>query len=109
MFDALLDAIAATGIPWAEDQFFPRPPDVDYIVVSLEGSGDIMNGDDEHEQEAVTGSVDLYLHRPDRAKEALVEAALTSVCEGAWEMNSRQRETNPHLIHIEYVFELESR
>lgn len=109
MFEDLLAALTETGIPWAEDQWFPRPPETDYIVVSLEGNGDIMNGDDLHQEEAVTGSVDLYMHKPDKAKEALVKSALTAVCEGAWQENSRQRETNPHLIHIEYVFELESR
>ncbi len=109
MFDELLDAINATGIPWAEDQWFPRPPNDDYIVVSLEGDGATLDGDDLHQERAATGTVDLYLHTPNRAKEALVEAALTTICEGAWQMNSRQRETNPHLIHVEYVFDLESR
>ena len=107
MFDALVTALQATRIPFAVDEWATRPS-TDHGVVALDGTGDSMNGDDEHEQTALTGYVDLYMHTDDSTKRGAVESAIASVCEGAWELNSRQYERQTHLTHYEWVFELES-
>ncbi len=107
VFDELVMALKNTGVPFAVDEWETRP-NTDHGVVALDGTGAILSGDNCHAECAYTGTVDLFLHALNAAKVAAVEAALTSVCEGAWYLNSRQYEAGTHLTHYEWVFELEA-
>lgn len=107
VFDELVTALQSTGVPFAVDEWATRP-DADFGVVAIDGTGAVLTGDNCHAECAYTGTVDLFLRSLNAAKVRAVEAALTSVCEGAWYLNSRQYEAETHLTHFEWVFELEA-
>lgn len=107
VFDELVTALQSTGVPFAVDEWATRP-NATFGVVTLDGTGAILTGDNCHAECAYTGTVDLFLHTLSAETVAAVEAALTSVCEGAWYLNSRQYEAETHLTHFEWVFELEA-
>lgn len=107
VFDQLVTALQNTGVPFAVDEWATRP-NATFGVVALDGTGAILNGDNCHAECAYTGTVDLFLHTLSAETVAAVEAALTSICEGAWYLNSRQYENSTHLTHYEWVFELEA-
>ena len=52
-------------------------------------------------------SVDLYTKGQDWAVAAQVETVLESICGAAWYLNSNQYDSGVHMIHREYVFEIE--
>ena len=107
VFEQLVTALQSTGVPFAVDEWATRP-NATFGVVTLDGTGAVLTGDNCHAECAYTGTVDLFLHTLSAETVAAVEAALTSVCEGAWYLNSRQYESGTHLTHYEWVFELEA-
>lgn len=109
MYDDLLDALRAIqGVQFAEYEWRTRPTcDHGTVRIDFEASDD--DGDDEKQNRAWEGSVDLFTHGRKPALIAAVEAALTGVCENCWHVNSEQYERNTGLIHTEWVFQLEAR
>ena len=106
VFDELVTALQNTGVPFAVDEWATRP-DADFGVVAIDGTGAILTGDNCHAECAYTGTVDLFLHTLSAETVAAIEAALTSVCEGCWRLNSHQWERNEGIFHWEWVFQVE--
>ena len=65
------------------------------------------DGDDEKQDRAFEGSVDLFTHGMEMLIAAAVESALTEVCGASWYLNSEQYERDTGLIHREFVFQME--
>lgn len=106
MYEALVNALKATGIPFAEYQWSTRPAG-DFGVVQLERSVATVEGDGEIQERAYEGSVDLYMKGRDNSKIALVKQVLTAQCGGAFVLSSIQFEEETGLLHYEWVFQLE--
>lgn len=94
------------GLPMREYEWATRPAG-DFGTYQLDFDAASLNGNDAKIEQAVEGSVDAFLHRPDKTKIRAVEAVLTKHCGPAWRKNSRQYESSTGLLHIEWVFELE--
>ena len=104
MFNTLIMALRNTGIPFAEYGWDHRPVPP-YGVVSIEGPGDIVAGDDQIIHQALRGSIDLYVGSPDLTWMTTVQGAINGLV--AWSLNSVQREEDTNLIHYEWIFEME--
>ena len=65
------------------------------------------DGDDEKQDRAFEGSVDLFTHGKEMLIAAAVESALAEVCGASWYLNSEQYERDTGLIHREFVFQME--
>lgn len=106
MFDELADALRGTGIPFAETAW-DKAPAGDYGVYALDMPGDTIWADDHMAQRAMQGSIDLFArHGPGRDKAKRIEAELDKLglC---WYLSSNQYESERHITHWEWVFELE--
>lgn len=107
MYEDLVSALQAIqGLPVAEHEWATRPAG-NHATVQLDFAADTDNGDDNHQDQAYEGSVDLYTEGQAWQVAAQVETALESVCEGAWHLNSVQYDTPTRLLHREYVFQIE--
>ena len=104
MFDSLLTALNATGIPF-EAYGWDHSPAAPYGVVSIEGTGDVVAGDDQIIHQALRGSIDLYVGSPDLSWMTTVQSAINGLV--AWRLNSVQHEEDTNLIHYEWIFEME--
>lgn len=105
-YTALVDALKASGIPFAEYDWQTRPTG-DYGTVSLDFEAGADHGDDRKVARAWSGSVDLFMHGRDAAKIATVETILGEHCFGCWMCESIQHERETGLIHYEWSFEVE--
>ena len=107
MYDALVTALKAlTGISFTEDGWATRPHgDFGSVQIDFEAKAD--RGDDRKIDRAFEGSVDLFLHKPNRTKLHAVETALENNVGSSWQMNSRQYETDTGLTHYEWVFQID--
>lgn len=106
MYSALLAALQATGIPFAEAAWKTRPAG-DYGVIMLDGDGDVLRADDTITNRATDGSIDLFAHGKALDKVHAIQTALFSACGSAWELNSIQYEANTGYTHYEWYFSLE--
>ena len=66
------------------------------------------DGDDEKQDRAFEGSVDLFTHGKEMLIAAAVESALAEVCGASWYLNSEQYERDTGLVHREFVFQMEA-
>lgn len=108
MYEDLVNALKAIpGLPVAEHEWNTRPAG-NHATVQLDFAAAADNGSDHHQDQAYSGSVDLYTQGQAWDMAAQVETALESVCEGAWHLNSAQFDTPTRLLHREYVFEIEA-
>lgn len=76
-----------------------------YIVWAEDGAGDTVFANDRLQNQAITGTVDLFTR--DRDGDPLMEAipqALDGVC--AWRLNSIQYEDDTKLLHAEWAWEV---
>ena len=104
-FEELKTALDATGIPFAENGWDPKP-DGDYGVYAIDFEGESLIGDDRKTDRCYEGSVDIYFYRladKERYVEA-IEDALTEICESGWQMNNDTHESGSGLFHIEWTF-----
>ena len=92
-YEALVSALQATGIPFAEYGWKTRPEGA-YGVVSLD-----------YEAGSCDASVDLFysLLSDRNAMVPEIESVLEEICGGSWELNSIQHETGTGLFHIEWT------
>ena len=107
MYTALVNALKASIIPFAEYGWKTRP-EGKYGVVSLDFEAGALIGDDEKLDRKYEASVDVFF--PSAldlgGMKTTVEAILNEICEGAWNLNSYQYEQQTGLFHVEWVCEL---
>lgn len=114
MFERLLQLLQATGIPFAAYGWEGEEPDV-YGVVSLDGGGDTLFANNCMRQQALEGTVDLFLGGLDAAPsirigtdEAQTVQSVMDAMDGCtWRLNSVQYEHDTLRTHWEWVFNLE--
>ena len=104
MFEELLEQLQATGIPF-EAYAWEVAPKTDYGVISLVGGGDHFFGDNGLEEQAVEGTVDLFIrsHLTTKAKTVQDTLRTSGV---AWRLDSVQYETETRLVHWSWDFSL---
>ena len=96
-----------SGITFAEYAWKTRPAG-NHGTYQLDFHAESDTGDDGHVDQAWEGSVDIWTNGTQGLIAAAVETALETVCEGAWELNSVQVETDTRMVHREYVFQMEA-
>lgn len=107
MYTQLVDALKAIpGLPVAEHEWNTRPAG-NHATVQLDFAADTDNGSDHHQDQAYEGSVDLFTKGHAWPVAAQVETVLDTVCEAAWHLNSVQFDSGIHMLHREYVFQIE--
>lgn len=106
MYEELKTALEETGIALAEGDWDRAPQTGSYLILRLEGDGDTVWGDNHMRQQAVAGSVHLYCRTKDRTEFETVQAVLDGL-ELSWRYNYTQYEPRNHIVHYEWLFELE--
>ena len=107
MYDNLVIALKASGIPFAEYAWDIRPK-VNYGVVAIDGAGRHAAADNHVEHQAVEGTVDLFTYTNDRQDVDTIQQVLNDFDGLTWYLESVQYESDPRLIHWEWVFQLEA-
>lgn len=106
MYDELVKALRGTGIPF-EEGAWDKAPAGDYGVYALDGTGETMWADGHMAERAMQGSIDLFARRgPGREQAKKVEAGLNQLGL-SWSLNSIQYESERHITHWEWVFEID--
>ena len=96
---------ALLGVTPAVYHFHAHKPPRRYIVWAEDGAGDTVFANGRLQNQAVTGTVDLFTDDPeDTALFCGVQAALDAVC--AWQLNSVQYEDTTGLTHYEWTWEV---
>ena len=106
-YEALVNALKATGIPFVEYGWKTRPEGT-HGIVSLDLEANSENGDGEKLDRSWQAPVDVYIAALSDRKTVIktVEDAIRSVCGNSWEMYSTQYETQTRLFHIEWICEV---
>lgn len=106
-YNALLQALQRTSIPFAENEWTTRP-EGNYGVVSLDMESGSLDADGLKQDRKWEASVDVFFYLlSDRAEiVSTVESILREICGSAWEMNSAQHESETGLFHIEWTCEV---
>lgn len=107
MYNELVTALKSIrNLRMTESEWSTRPAaDFGTVQLDMDVAADI--GDDVKLQQAVQGSVDIFLHTPDMAKLREVEAVLALYCDSAYRRNMiNAYESQTGLFHTEYIFEL---
>lgn len=106
MFEELKAALEATGIPTAEGDWDRAPQSGPYLTIALSGETSSVWGSDRQRQQALGGSVHLFDRTSDRQNMLLIQAVLDA--QGvSWYLASEQHEARNHIVHFEWVFDLE--
>ena len=96
---------ALLKVPAAVYHFHAHKPPSKYIVWAEDGAGDTVIANGRLQNQAITGTVDLFTDDPeDTALFEAVQAALDEVC--AWSLNSIQYEDDTGLTHYEWAWEV---
>ena len=106
MFDDLLTALKATGIPFAEYAWDQRPK-VNYGVIAIDGAGESMAADNRIVNQSIEGTIDLFTYNNDRDGVDQIQSVLNDFAGCAWYLESVQYENDSRMIHWEWVFQLE--
>lgn len=106
MFQELTAALKATGIPF-ETYAWTTAPSGTYGVVSLDGAGDTVFAGGHCTNQAVQGTVDLFVNGDTVAPAQAVQEALDGFDGCAWRLNSVQFEEDTMLVHWEWIYQLE--
>lgn len=106
MFDDLVTALKATGIPFAEYAWDQRPK-VNYGTVAIDGAGESLAADNRIENQPIEGTIDLYTYDNDREGVELIQGVLNDMEGCAWYLESVQYENDSRMIHWEWIFQLE--
>lgn len=104
MFETVLAALQATGIPF-EAYGWDNAPSGTYGVVSLEGQEDSVAGDNRILHQSIRGSIDLFVADIGSTAPKVVQDAINGLV--PWELNSIQYEYDTRLIHYEWRFNQE--
>ena len=101
--DELRDALLS--VTPAVYHFHAHKPPRRYVVWAEDGAGDTVFANGRLQNQAITGTVDLYTDDPeDTTLFDGVQAALDAVC--AWRLNSVQYEDATGLTHYEWAWEV---
>lgn len=106
MFERLLEELRKTGIAF-ERTAWATAPGTDYGVAALDGGGDTVWADDAMQEQALSGTVDLFTRDEGYPQMFAVQEALNR-SGVSWRINSIQYEEGTGLMHYEWVFELEA-
>lgn len=106
MFDELIRALKESGIPTAEGDWDRAPQTGPYIAVRLDTDGDTLWGDQHQQAQALEGSVHLFERSGGKDNIKLIQSILDGQ-ELSWRLNSVQHEARNHIVHYEWVFQLE--
>lgn len=82
MFDALFNALKATGIEFAENAWIDADhigSNADYGVISVDGAGDTVWADDGMNEQAIEGTVDLFTHGSGRSQMETIQSVFNSL------------------------------
>lgn len=95
-------------LPMAEQEWYTRPDEVSYGIVSLDFEAGQLHGDDRKTATAWEGSVDLFsMVRSGAGWVELITETLTEHCDGSWSLNSHTYERETGLFHWEWVFQID--
>ena len=95
-------------LPMAEDEWDVRPDTVSHGTIQLDFEADALTGDDEKQNIAYEGSVDLYsLERNGAGWVELIMQTLTAHCGAHWSLNYHTYERDTGLFHWEWAFQVE--
>ena len=109
MYEELVSRLKEiSGVQFTEYEWKTRP-NGNHGTVQIDFEAENDNGDDNKQERAWEGSVDLFTRGKEMMIVAVVESILEEVCEGSWYLNSEQYERETGLIHREFVFQLEAR
>lgn len=109
IFDEIVRQLQAIqGVKFAEYEWKTRPAG-NHGTVQLDFEAEDDEGDDEKQDRAWEGSVDLYTYGKEMEIVAAVESVLAEICGACWYLNSEQYEHETGLIHREFVFQIEKR
>ena len=109
MYEELVSRLKEiSGVQFTEYEWKTRP-NGNHGTVQIDFEAEDDNGDDNKQERAWEGSVDLFTRGKEMTIVAAVESILEEVCEGSWYLNSEQYERETGLIHREFVFQLEAR
>lgn len=107
MYDELVAALKKIhNVSFAEHEWETRPAG-NHGTVQLDFAATQDSGDDGHQDTALQGSVDLYTKGQAWDIASQVENVLEQICGASWHMNLKTYESSTHLLHREYVFEIE--
>lgn len=104
--DLVADLMALRAVPFAEHEWETRPRG-NHGTVQLDFAAAQDSGEDRHQDTAYQGSVDLYTHGQAWQIASMVENILEEHCGASWHLNLKTYEYATHLLHREYVFEIE--
>ncbi len=102
-YETMINALKATGLPFAEDGWDekPAPP---YGVYAIDGGAGALWAGDHRQEHASQGTVDLYTPTgKGRIKKSVIENALDEAGVSYY-YNSEQYERDTRLMHYEWVF-----
>lgn len=106
MYSELVAALKATDIPFEEIAWENAPQVGPYGVISLDGQGAALWADDRMTEQALQGTIDLYVR--DRGLPEMLTVQNVLAAQGvAWALNSIQFESERQLMHFEWIFEVE--
>lgn len=107
-FTRLAEALKTLPIPFAENEWYQRPNDNSYGIVSLDFEQGALNGDGLKLDTVYEGSVDLFSKTKGGAGwvKAITDI-LTEHCGSCWSLNSHMYERETGLFHWEWTFEVE--
>lgn len=103
MLETILEALNATGIPFAA-YAWNTAPSGPYGIVALDGATSHLWASDRFRAHAVEGSVDLFVPGVGEAERKLVQAALANIDDLSFEFASAQYEDDTRLVHFEWLF-----
>ena len=106
MFELLLQALQATGIPTAEGDWDRAPQSGSYLTIALSGETSSVWADGHQRQQALGGSVHLYARENGKSDMLTVQDVFDSLGV-SWYLASSQHEARNHIVHYEWVFDLE--
>jgi hypothetical protein len=106
-FTRLAEALKTLPIPFAENEWYQRPNDNSYGIVSLDFEQGALNGDGLKLDTVYEGSVDLFSKTKGGAGwvKAITDI-LTEHCGSCWSLNSHMYERETGLFHWEWTFEV---
>jgi hypothetical protein len=102
-YEALVEALGGTSIPFAEYGWRTRPEGT-YGVVGLDFEAGNLNGDTVKQDRVFRASVDLFCKMLADRQAAIseIESAIASVCGASWGLNQVQYEQETGLFHYEW-------
>lgn len=106
MYRHLLETLRATGIPFAEIAWENAPEAGSYGAIQLEGAADTVWADGTCREQALEGSIDLFVRNKSLTDMMLVQTALTDAGV-SWRLSDVSFEPARRLEHYEWVFQIE--